>query len=142
MPSFGVLLLTRDASRKANRLEIWRLTEDGMTCLHTKLIYGTISMLQRLQPRDSATDLLFIGTDRLQYFNVAWNAEANQLDTVEQTIEDTAELYMRHSQSQNKCLVDPTGKFMAMHLWEGVLNVFRLPTRKGTTTKLVALDQV
>ncbi|GAO17774.1 hypothetical protein UVI_02006300 [Ustilaginoidea virens] len=113
-----------------------------MTCLHTKLIYGTISMLQRLQPKDSETDLLFIGTDRLQYFNVAWNAETSQLDTVEQTIEDTAEQYMRHSQSQNKCLVDPTGKFMAMHLWEGVLNVFRLPTRKGVTTKLVALDQV
>ncbi|KAG6039379.1 hypothetical protein E4U41_002742 [Claviceps citrina] len=99
-------------------------------------------MLQRLQPKDSDTDLLFIGTDHLQYFNVAWNAETNQLDTVEHTIEDIAERYMRHSQSQNKCLVDPTGKFMAMHLWEGVLNVFRLPTRKGITTKLVALDQV
>ncbi|UNI13404.1 hypothetical protein JDV02_000152 [Purpureocillium takamizusanense] len=127
---------------KANRLEIWRLTDDGMVCLHTKLIYGTISMLQRLQPKDATTDLLFIGTDRLQYFNVAWNPATKQLDTVEQTIEDGAEQYMRQSQSQNKCLVDPTGKFMAMHLWEGVLNVFRLPTRKGATTKLVALDQV
>lgn len=130
------------ASSKANRLEIWRLTADGMTCLHTKLIYGTIAMLQRLRPKDRGTDLLFIGTDRLQYFNVAWNPDTNQLDTVEQPIEDTAERYMRHSQSQNKCLVDPTGRFMAMHLWEGVLNVFRLPTRKGATTKLVALDQV
>ncbi|KJZ79173.1 hypothetical protein HIM_01324 [Hirsutella minnesotensis 3608] len=127
---------------KANRLEIWRLTADGMTCLHTKLIYGTISMLQRLQPKDSDTDLLFIGTDRLQYFNVSWNPETNQLDTVEHQIEDTAEEYMRHSQSQNKCLVDPTGKFMAMHLWEGVLNVFRLPTRRGVTTRLEVLDQV
>lgn len=113
-----------------------------MTCLHTKLIYGTISMLQRLQPKDLDIDLLFIGTDRFQYFNVAWNPETNQLDTIEQTINDTAEQYMRDSQSQNKCLVDPTGKFMAMHLWEGVLNVFRLPTRKGASTKLVALDQV
>jgi DNA damage-binding protein 1 len=113
-----------------------------MTCLHTKVIYGTISMLQRLQPKDSDTDLLFIGTDRLQYFNVAWNSETNQLETVEHTIEDAAEPYMRSSQSQSKCLVDPTGKFMAMHLWEGVLNVFRLPTRKGSTLKLEALDQV
>lgn len=99
-------------------------------------------MLQRLQPKDSDTDLLFIGTDRLQYFNVAWNSETNQLETVEHTIEDAAEPYMRSSQSQSKCLVDPTGKFMAMHLWEGVLNVFRLPTRKGSTLKLEALDQV
>ncbi|ODA77921.1 hypothetical protein RJ55_06524 [Drechmeria coniospora] len=129
---------------KVNRLEIWRLNEDGngMTCLHTKFVFGTISMLQRLQPKDSNVDLLFVGTDRFQYFNVAWNPETNQLDTVEQTIADTAEHYMRNSQSQNQCLVDPTGMFMAMHLWEGVMNVFRLPTRKGATTKLVALDQV
>ncbi|KAM0258586.1 hypothetical protein ACHAQJ_003757 [Trichoderma viride] len=127
---------------KANRLEIWRVSEEGMTCLHTKVIHGTIDMLQRLQPKDSATDLLFIGTDRLQYFNVAWNPETNQLDAVEQTIEDSAEPYMRQSQSQNRCLVDPTGKFMAMHLWEGVLNVFRLRIRKGSTTRLEGLDQV
>ncbi|KAH6608537.1 dna damage-binding 1 [Trichoderma cornu-damae] len=127
---------------KANRLEIWRVTEEGMTCLHTKVIHGTIDMLQRMQPKDSGTDLLLIGTDRLQYFNMAWNPEKNQLDAVEQTMEDATEPHMRQSQSQNRCLVDPTGKFVAMHLWEGVLNVFRLRTRKGLTTKIEVLDQV
>ncbi|KAH6995588.1 mono-functional DNA-alkylating methyl methanesulfonate N-term-domain-containing protein [Ilyonectria sp. MPI-CAGE-AT-0026] len=127
---------------KTNRLEVWRLAEDGMTCIHTKLIHGTISMLQRLQPKGTETDLLFVGTDRLQYFNLVWNPETNQLDTIDRVVEDNSEPYMRHSQSQNKCLVDPTGRFLAMHLWEGVLNVFRLPTRKGSTTRLEALDQV
>ncbi|KAF7534017.1 hypothetical protein G7Z17_g13430 [Cylindrodendrum hubeiense] len=127
---------------KTNRLEVWRLTEDGMTCIHTKLIHGTISMLQRLQPKGTDTDLLFVGTDRLQYFNLVWNPDTNQLDTIDKVVEDSSEPYMRHSQSQNKCLVDPTGRFLAMHLWEGVLDVFRLPTRKGSTTRLEALDQV
>ncbi|RDA95124.1 hypothetical protein CP533_2167 [Ophiocordyceps camponoti-saundersi (nom. inval.)] len=129
---------------KANQLEIWRLSGEGMVLLHTKIIYGTISMMQKLRPKDSDKDVLFIGTDRMQYFNVTWNPNTNQLDTVEQPYDDTTELYMRHSQSQNKCLVDPSGKFMAMHLWEGVLNVFRLPPRKGNghTSRLVRLDQV
>ncbi|KAF5022284.1 hypothetical protein F66182_5661 [Fusarium sp. NRRL 66182] len=127
---------------KANRLEIWRLAEEGLVCLQTKLIHGTISMLQRLRPKGSETDLLFIGTDRLHYFNLVWNPLTKQLETIERVIEDTAEPYMRHSQSQNKCLVDPTGRFLAMHLWEGVLNVFKLPTRKGSTNKLEVLDQV
>ncbi|KAF4965287.1 hypothetical protein FSARC_6905 [Fusarium sarcochroum] len=127
---------------KANRLEIWRLTEEGLVCLQTKLIHGTISMLQRLRPKGSETDLLFIGTDRLHYFNMVWNPLTKQLETIESVIEDLSEPYMRHSQSQNKCLVDPTGRFLAMHLWEGVLNVFKLPTRKGSTNKLEALDQV
>ncbi|KAK5987970.1 DNA damage-binding 1-like protein [Cladobotryum mycophilum] len=127
---------------KANRLEIWRVDEDGMTCLHTKVIHGTIDMLEKLEPKDSDTDLLFVGTERLQYFSLSWNPETNQLDATQQTIEDAAESYMRHSQSQNKCLVDPTGRFMAMHLWEGVINVFRLGTRRGNTTKLDVLGQV
>ncbi|WXC65387.1 hypothetical protein SNK03_011191 [Fusarium graminearum] len=127
---------------KANRLEIWRLTEEGLVCQQTKLIHGTISMLQRLRPKGSETDLLFIGTDRLQYFNLIWNDATKQLETIERVIEDLSEPYMRQSQSQNKCLVDPTGRFLAMHLWEGVLNVFKLPTRKGSTNKLEVLDQV
>ncbi|KAF4998374.1 hypothetical protein FGRMN_3254 [Fusarium graminum] len=127
---------------KANRLEIWRLTEEGLVCLQTKLIHGTISMLQRLRPKGSETDLLFVGTDRLHYFNLVWNPLTKQLETIERVIEDISEPYMRHSQSQNKCLVDPTGRFLAMHLWEGVLNVFKLPTRKGSTNKLEVLDQV
>jgi DNA damage-binding protein 1 len=100
-------------------------------------------MLQRLQPKHSNTDLLFIGTDRQQYFTVAWDPETNKLETVnEKDMDDDAEPYMRHSQSQNKCLVDPTGKFMAMHLWEGVLNVFRLLTRGSNKMRLEALAQV
>ncbi|KAJ4138175.1 hypothetical protein NW768_001993 [Fusarium equiseti] len=127
---------------KANRLEIWRLTEEGLVCQQTKLIHGTISMLQRLRPKGSEADLLFIGTDRLQYFTLIWNDATKKLETIEQAIIDQSEPYMRQSQSQNKCLVDPTGRFLAMHLWEGVLNVFRLPTRKGSTSKLELLEQV
>lgn len=115
-----------------------------MTCLHTKLIYGTISMLQRLQPREADRDLLFIGTDRLQYFNIAWNPETNQMEAVQETLQDGNEPYMRHSQSQNKCLVDPTGRYTAMHLWEGVLNVFSLPGlgRRAAAAKFEPLGQV
>lgn len=109
--------------------------------VHSKIVHGTVSMLQRLQPKDSTTDLLFVGTDRFQYFTLAWNPQASQLDTV-QNFEDMGEKHMRDSQSQDKCLVDPTGRFMAMHLWEGVLTVLRLLSRKGTTLNLQWMEQV
>ncbi|OAA77040.1 DNA damage-binding protein 1 [Akanthomyces lecanii RCEF 1005] len=127
---------------KANRLEIWRVTQDGMTCLHTKVVHGTICMLQRLRPKDAVTDLLFVGTERLQYFNVSWNPEKNEMELNYEAIHDIAEPYMRESQSQNKCLVDPTAKYMVMHMWEGVLNVFRLPSRRGASDKLEQMDQI
>lgn len=108
---------------------------------HSKIIYGTISMLQKLRPKDSPTDLLFVGTDRFQFFTLAWNPETDQLDT-KQSFGDAGEKHMRDSQSQDRCLVDPSGKYMAMHLWEGVLTVMRLLTRGGTKLTLEWMEQV
>merc|ERR1712000_330122 len=127
---------------KANRIEVWRYTEDGLLCADTRVIYGTIVMLQRLQPKD-APELLFVGTDRQQYFTVLWNHQTRRLDTVKENgLVDDSEPYMRHSLSQNQCLVDPTGRFMVMHLWEGVLNPFRLRTRAPEKLKLDMQEQV
>ncbi|KAL0768802.1 hypothetical protein CaCOL14_008110 [Colletotrichum acutatum] len=120
---------------RSNRLEVWRITPTDMYLLGSAAVYGTILLLQRLRPRDSKTDLLFVGTDRFQYFTARWDSATQRLHT-EQVVEDTAEPHMREAQSQDKCLVDPTGRFMAMHLWEGVMNVMRLGTRKGQLARL------
>ncbi|UQC76631.1 CPSF A subunit region [Colletotrichum lupini] len=116
-------------------LEVWRITPTDMYLLGSAAVYGTILLLQRLRPRDSKADLLFVGTDRFQYFTARWDSATQRLHT-EQVVEDTAEPHMREAQSQDKCLVDPTGRFMAMHLWEGVMNVMRLGTRKGQLARL------
>ncbi|OLN98037.1 DNA damage-binding protein 1a [Colletotrichum chlorophyti] len=116
-------------------LEVWRVTPTDMYMLGSAAVYGTILLLQRLRPRDSNADLLFVGTDRFQYFTARWDPGSQRLHT-EQIIEDAAEPHMREAQSQDKCLVDPTGKFMAMHLWEGIMNVMRLGTRKRQLTRL------
>lgn len=108
---------------------------------HSKVINGTIAMIQKLRPKDSSTEMLFIGTDRSQYFTLVWDEDTKQLKTA-QSFEDAAEKYMRDSQSQNRCLVDPTGRYMAMHLWEGVLAVLRLLDRKGKTNELEWMDSV
>ncbi|KAI1429939.1 mono-functional DNA-alkylating methyl methanesulfonate N-term-domain-containing protein [Xylaria sp. FL1777] len=127
---------------KANRLEIWKLEDTG-TLAHTNTQYvnGTISMLQRLRPRDADTDLLFVGTDRFQYFTVGWDSTKRRLDTIEMFY-DMNEKHMRDSQSQDKCIVDPTGKFMVVLLWEGVINVLRMHTVKSKRQNLSWMDQV
>ncbi|KXX73028.1 DNA damage-binding protein 1 [Madurella mycetomatis] len=126
---------------KANRLEIWRLSEDMLVLAHSKLVNGTISILQKLRPKDWQTDLLFIGTDRFEYFTLTWNAQTSQLDTID-PFKDPGERHMRDSQSQDRCLVDPSGRYLAMHLWEGVLTIMRLGSRKNTAMTLEWMDQV
>lgn len=97
-------------------------------------------MLQKLSPKDNTTDLLFVGTDRFQHFTLAWNAETRQLETI-QFNQDAGEKFMRDSQSQDKCVVDPTGRFMALHLWEGVLTVARLQSRGRNLNHIDWMEQ-
>lgn len=98
-------------------------------------------MIQKLRPKDSPTEILFVGTDTFQYFTLVWNSESKELQTA-QNIEDVAEKYMRDSQSQDRCIVDSTGRYMALHLWEGVLAVLRLLPRKGKTSELEWMESV
>ncbi|KAK8106027.1 CPSF A subunit region [Apiospora kogelbergensis] len=112
---------------KANRLEFWKIDrETGLLVeVDSKVVNGTITMLQRLRPRDAINDQLFIGTDRFHYFNLGWDDKTQGLNLYTQFY-DIEEKHMRDSQSQDQCIVDPTGQFMVMLLWEGVLNVARL----------------
>ncbi|KAI3322107.1 mono-functional DNA-alkylating methyl methanesulfonate N-term-domain-containing protein [Xylariaceae sp. AK1471] len=127
---------------KANRLEIWNLEDTGaLVQTNTQYVNGTISILQRLRPRDADTDLLFVGTDRFQYFTFGWDSAKRELDTIEMFY-DVNEKHMRDSQSQDKCVVDPTGRFMVVLLWEGVINVLRMHTVKSKRQNLNWMDQV
>ncbi|RYP73595.1 hypothetical protein DL771_003483 [Monosporascus sp. 5C6A] len=127
---------------KANRLEIWKLQDTGALALTgTRAVNGTISMLQKLRPRDAETDLLFVGTDRFHYFTVGFDANTQSLETIDSFF-DINEKHMRDSQSQDKCIVDPTGRFMVVLLWEGVLNVLRMHTIKSKKQNIEWMDQI
>ncbi|KAI1853125.1 hypothetical protein JX266_001831 [Neoarthrinium moseri] len=128
---------------KANRLEFWKVDEDSalLTQFDTKVIYGTISIVQRIRPRDADTDMLFIGTDRFQYFTIAWDPELRAFETVNSWF-DVGEKHLRDSQSQDKCIADPTGRFMVVLLWEGVLNILRMSPKKSQKQIVHWDDQV
>ena len=120
--------------RKANRIEIYAQTADGLVLKHSKAVYGKIAMLQKLRPASSPTDHLFIGTERSSYFIVSWDPTTKQLRT-EKAYVDQADKTGRDSQSSDRCLVDPTKRFVALQLFEGIITVIpiiqRSRNRKG-----------
>lgn len=129
-------MLTTVHFRKANRIEISRVSQNGVALVTSAAICGSITLLQRLQvstsPNDRpATDpeVLFIGTDQFEYFTARWDPAIRQLVT-EEIIEDISEPHMRETESQNKCLTDPKSPYLIIHAWEGVMNVMRGRTRK------------
>lgn len=85
-------------------------------------------MLGKLRPIDSVTDHLFVGTDRYMYFTVSWDADARQLRT-EQAYQDQADKTSRDSQTEDQCLVDPTRRFMALFLYDGIVTVIPIAQR-------------
>ncbi|KAK5653914.1 hypothetical protein OQA88_7839 [Cercophora sp. LCS_1] len=126
---------------KTNRIEIYRLYNGNLSLVHSTAINGSISVVQKLRPINSPTDILFVGTERFEFFTLRWDPETSRLETLE-TFKDLGEHHMRDSQSHDKCIVDPSGRYMAVHLWEGVLSIFRLGTRKNVALTLDLMDQV
>jgi DNA damage-binding protein 1 len=118
---------------KANRLEIYAQSPtDGLILLHSKSVYGYITMLEKLPApftSTSKTDHLFIGTDRYQYFTCSWDAENKQLRT-EQSYVDQADKVLRDSREMDRCHIDPSGRYMTLELYDGTVTVIPIGGKK------------
>ncbi|OJJ88285.1 DDB1/RSE1 family protein [Aspergillus glaucus CBS 516.65] len=118
---------------KANRLEFYSLTPDGLVLTASRALYARVTMLARLPaPANFPTDHLFVGTDQYSYFTLSWDIEKNQVRT-ERNFVDISDPSARESQTGNRCLIDPSGRFMTLEIHEGVIVVVpivQLPTRK------------
>ena len=90
-------------------------------------------MLQKMRPALSPTDHLFVGTDRFMYFTLSWNPEKRQLQT-EKSFASVADNAARESQTGERCHVDPTGRFMTVEVYEGIITVIPL-VQKGKKRK-------
>lgn len=127
---------------KTSRLEFYTVTEDGLTLEATRKIPAQITMLERLPaPSNSPTDHLFIGTNQYNYFTTSWDPEENVIKTARSCV-DIAEPSSRHSNYAQRCLVDPTGRFMTLEIYEGVIVVVPIvqPTKKRGRTSTVHAD--
>lgn len=131
-------LTFRQLPSKANRLEFYTLTPDGLTLAATRALYAQVTMLARLPaPANSGTDHLFVGTDQYNYFTLVWDSEKKDIRTARNYV-DVAEPSSRESQTQPRCLVDPSGRFMTLEIYEGVIVVIPIvepSKRKGRASQ-------
>lgn len=127
---------------KANRLEIWAPSsqhpqDPTLLLLHSKALYGNVTLLQKIRPATSHTDHLFVGTDRYNYFTLSWDPHTKDLHT-EKAMVDIAEKSARDSQTGDRVHIDPTARFMALECYEGVVNI--LPIAHAGKGKRRAAD--
>ena len=90
-------------------------------------------MLARLPaPANSPTDHLFVGTDRYTYCTLAWDSTTNQIRT-QRSYVDVSDPASRQPLMGNRCLIDPSGRFMTLEMYEGliaVIPIVQLPGKK------------
>ncbi|QDS73475.1 hypothetical protein FKW77_009043 [Venturia effusa] len=114
---------------KSNRLEFYTHSEeDGLTLRFSRIIYGKITILHKLRPSTASTDHLFVGTDRSIYFTLSWDPGARQLRT-EKSYHDLADQTAKETQFGERCLIDPTGEFMTLEVYEGIITTIPLVRR-------------
>jgi DNA damage-binding protein 1 len=92
-------------------------------------------MLNKIRPSTSSTDHLFVGTDRAMYFTLSWDPGSRQLQT-EKSYLDLADQTARESQFGDRCLIDPTGEFMTLEVYEGIITTIPL-VRKGKKKEIL-----
>lgn len=56
------------------------------------------------------------------YFTVSWDSQQRQLRT-EKSYQDQADKTSRISQTEDQCLIDPTKRFMALLLFDGIVTI-------------------
>jgi DNA damage-binding protein 1 len=114
------------ANRKSNRLEFYTITEDdGVALQFSRVLYGKVTMLNKIRPMASPTDHLFVGTDRAMFFTLSWDPGSRQLKT-EKSYLDLADRTARESQTGDRCLLDPTNEFLTLEVYEGIITTLPL----------------
>jgi DNA damage-binding protein 1 len=118
---------------KANQLEFYSVTPDGLALVTSCSIYARVTMLACLPaPANSPTDHLFVGTDRYSYFTLSWDNTRNQVRT-ERGYVDIADPSSRDAQTGSRCMIDPSGRFMTLEIYDGmivVIPIIQLPSKR------------
>ncbi|KPI39176.1 DNA damage-binding protein 1 [Cyphellophora attinorum] len=107
---------------KANRLEFWSPSDDGYSLLSSTTVYGYVTILNKIRLPAADVDHLFVGTDRYQYFTLSWDVVSRSVVTA-QSFVDQADKVLRDSRELDKCHIDPTGRFMCLELFDGIITV-------------------
>ena len=113
---------------KSNRIELYKQSQDGLLLCHARSIYGKVTMLERLYIGHDCTDHLLVGTDRYMYFIISWDPVAKKLRT-ERSFQDQADKTSRDSQTEDRCLVDPSNRFIALLLFDGIVTIVPIASR-------------
>lgn len=114
---------------KCSRLEIHRMTPDGLSPVLDVQIYGRVAVLELFRPENEKKDLMFLCTEHYQFCVLAYDPETQRVLTrargnVRDAIGRCADVMQG--------VVDPRCRVIGLFLYEGYYKVLPVDPKTGT----------
>mmetsp|Transcript_43548 Transcript_43548/g.123343 ORF Transcript_43548/g.123343 Transcript_43548/m.123343 type:complete len:1396 (+) Transcript_43548:87-4274(+) len=111
-------------------------------------IYGRICLLQPFRPTGTAKDLLFVTTEKQQYFILSYDSTRQEILTLMH--EEYKDATARPVQDGHRCCIHPDGHVIALQYYESLLRIIqisdlggrRLEIKEGFNVRLDFLDVI
>lgn len=106
---------------KETRLEIWKMTEEGLKGVADVPIYGRIAVLRLFRLPGEDKDVIFLSTERYQFCVLEWDPLKEELRTrARGSLEDKVG---RPAEEGQRGVIDPNSQMIGMHMYHGLLKV-------------------
>ncbi|KAL4429821.1 hypothetical protein ABPG77_010938 [Micractinium sp. CCAP 211/92] len=114
---------------KSTRLEVHKLTPEGLQGVLDVPLYGRIAALQLFRPAGEPRDLLLLLTERSKFCVLAFDEETGELVT--RAHGDASDRVGRPVELGQRGIVDPQCRLIGMHLYDGLFKVVPMDERGG-----------
>ncbi|KAL4855081.1 DNA damage-binding protein 1 [Chlorella vulgaris] len=126
---------------KSTRLEVHRLTPEGLQGVLDVPLYGRVAALQLFRPASEPRDLLLLLTERNKFCVLAFDEASGELVT--RANGDASDRVGRQVELGQRGLVDPQQRLIGLHIYDGLLKVIPMDERGGLQEAFnVRLDEL
>jgi DNA damage-binding protein 1 len=112
---------------KSTRLEVHRLTPEGLQGVLDVPLYGRVAALQLFRPAGEPRDLLLLLTERNNFCVLGFDEESGELVT--RANGDASDRVGRPVEVGQRGIVDPQCRLLGLHLYDGLFKVIPLEER-------------
>jgi len=112
---------------KSTRIELHSLTPDGLLAQFDLGIYGRVATCKLYRPAGEKRDLLFVATERRQYFVLSYDKKSGKIVTKAKG--EIVSRVNRSNENGSIGIVDPEGRMIGLNVFQGQFDVIPMDSR-------------
>lgn len=119
---------------KLSRIEISKITPDGLKPMQEVGVYGRIEALKLFRPPGYNKDLLFMLTHKyhVAILECIEGPQPDTIDIITRRFGNIADPASRPAETGNIVIIDPACKMIGLRLYDGLFKVIPIDTRKSS----------